>query len=79
HEEECDECVHVTYRVNGMSCSHCKACVEKAVRVLDGVEFAEADVSKKDLRLECQHVPDIDEGALRKAVEEAGFEFGGKV
>ncbi|WP_290929399.1 SO_0444 family Cu/Zn efflux transporter [Fibrobacter sp.] len=79
HEEECDECVLVTYRVNGMSCSHCKACVEKAVRVLDGVEFAEADVSKKELRVEWHDVHDVDEAALRKAVEEAGFEFGGKV
>ena len=79
HEEECDECVLVTYRVNGMSCSHCKACVEKAVRVLDGVEFAEADVSKKELRVEWHDAHDVDEDALRKAVEEAGFEFGGKV
>ena len=79
HEEECDECVLVTYRVNGMSCSHCKACVEKAVRVLDGVEFAEADVSKKELRVEWHDAHDVDEAALRKAVEEAGFEFGGKV
>ena len=79
HEEECDECVLVTYRVNGMSCSHCKACVEKAVRVLDGVESAEADVSKKELRVEWHDAHDIDEDALRKAVEEAGFEFGGKV
>ena len=65
--------------MNGMSCSHCKACVEKAVRALDGVEFAEADVSKKELRVEWHDVHDVDEGALRKAVEEAGFEFGGKV
>lgn len=79
HEEECDECVLVTYRVNGMSCSHCKACVEKAVRVLDGVEFAEADVSKKELRVEWHDAHDVDEAALRKAVEEAGFEFGGKI
>lgn len=78
YEEECDECVLVTYRVNGMSCSHCKACVEKAVRVLDGVESAEADVSKKELCVEWHDAHDVDEGALRKAVEEAGFEFGGR-
>ena len=75
HEEEC----HVTYRVNGMSCSHCKACVEKAVRVLDGVESAEADVASKELRVEWHDAHDVDEAALKKAVEEAGFEFGGKV
>ena len=69
----------MTYRVNGMSCSHCKACVEKAVRALDGVESAEADVSKKELRVEWHDVHDVDEAALKKAVEEAGFEFGGKV
>ena len=75
HEEEC----RVTYRVNGMSCSHCKACVEKAVRVLDGVEFAEADVSRKELLVEWHDEDDVDEAALKKAVEEAGFEFGGPV
>ncbi len=79
HEEECDEGVHMIYRVNGMSCSHCKACVEKAVRMLDGVESAEADVSKKELRVEWHDAHDIDEGSLKKAVEEAGFEFGGRV
>lgn len=79
HEEECDECVLVTYRVNGMSCSHCKACVEKAVRVLDGVEFAEADVASKELLVEWHDEDDVDEAALKKAVEEAGFEFGGRV
>lgn len=67
------------YRVNGMSCSHCKACVEKAVCMLDGVESAEADVSKKELRVEWHDAHDIDEGSLKKAVEEAGFEFGGRV
>ena len=75
HEEES----RITYRVNGMSCSHCKACVEKAVRVLDGVEFAEADVSRKELLVEWHDEDDVDEAALKKAVEEAGFEFGGKI
>ena len=51
--EHCDghcheEPVVKTYRVLGMSCSHCKACVEKAVFKLDGVIFAEADVSRKE-------------------------------
>ena len=74
-----DEPVVRTYRVNGMSCSHCKACVEKAVRELDGVLFAEADVSRKELVVKWHDEDDIDEAALKKAVEEAGFEFGGAV
>lgn len=62
-----------------MTCSHCKACVEKAVRLLDDVESAVADVSRKELRVEWHDEHDVDESALKKAVEDAGFEFGGQV
>ncbi|MBR4917408.1 MAG: SO_0444 family Cu/Zn efflux transporter [Fibrobacter sp.] len=81
HDGHCDhdEPVVRTYRVNGMSCSHCKACVEKAVRELDDVLFAEADVSRKELVVKWHDEDDIDETALKKAVEDAGFEFGGAV
>ena len=75
HDEKC----RVTYRVNGMSCSHCKACVEKAVRSLDDVLFAEADVDRKELLVKWHDEDDVDEAALKTAVEEAGFEFGGKI
>ena len=64
-----------TYRVNGMSCSHCKACVEKAAFALEGVVFAVANVAKKQLVIEGS----VDESALKTAIEEAGFEFGGEV
>ncbi|MBO4436110.1 MAG: SO_0444 family Cu/Zn efflux transporter [Fibrobacter sp.] len=76
--EQGEEC-RVTYRVNGMSCSHCKACVEKAVRALDDVVFAEADVASKELRVHWHDEDDVDEIALKTAVEDAGFEFGGKI
>jgi uncharacterized membrane protein YraQ (UPF0718 family)/copper chaperone CopZ len=72
------EPVSKTYRVNGMNCSHCKACVEKAVRPLDGVVFAEADVASKSLHVEWHDDDDIDIDSLRTAVEEAGFEFAGE-
>ena len=62
-----------------MSCSHCKACVEKAVRLLDGVVFAEANVASKSLYVEYHDDDDVDEAALKTAIEEAGFEFGGEV
>ena len=62
-----------------MSCSHCKACVEKAVRILEGVVSAEADVASKELRVVWHDEDDINETALKKAVDEAGFEFGGVV
>ena len=72
------EPVSKTYRVNGMNCSHCKACVEKAVRTLDGVVFAEADVASKSLHVEWHDDDDIDMDSLKTAVEEAGFEFAGE-
>jgi copper chaperone CopZ len=72
------EPVSKTYRVNGMSCSHCKACVEKAVRSLDGIIFAVADVASKSLHVEYHDADDVDETALKTAIEEAGFEFGGE-
>jgi uncharacterized membrane protein YraQ (UPF0718 family)/copper chaperone CopZ len=77
HHEH-SEPVSKTYRVNGMNCSHCKACVEKAVRALDGIVFAVADVASKSLHVEWHDDDDIDESALKTAVEEAGFEFGGE-
>ena len=64
-----------TYKVFGMSCSHCKACVEKAAFALEGVVFAVANVAKKELVIEGP----VDESALKTAIEEAGFEFGGEV
>ena len=79
HSHDHEERVVCFYRVNGMTCSHCKACVEKAVRLLDDVESAVADVSRKELRVEWHDEHDVDESALKKAVEDAGFEFGGRV
>ena len=77
--DEHEKPVECVYRVLGMSCSHCKACVEKAARLLDGVESAVADVARKELRVEWHDGHDVDESALKKAVEDAGFEFGGRV
>ena len=76
HEHE--EPVVEIYSVLGMNCSHCKACVEKAAMRLDGVLSAEADVASKELRVQWHGDDDVDETALKNAVEEAGFEFGGK-
>ncbi len=76
-EHEHVHCVTV-YRINGMTCSHCKACVEKAARMLEGVVSAEADVASKELRVKWHDADDVDESALKKAIEDAGFEFGGR-
>ena len=79
HSHAHGERVVCFYRVNGMTCSHCKACVEKAARMLDGVISAEADVASKELHVKWHDEDDVDEKALKKAIEDAGFEFGGRV
>ena len=75
HEEHHAEPKTKTYKVLGMSCSHCKACVEKAAFALEGVVYAEANVAKKELVIEGS----VDESVLKTAIEEAGFEFGGEI
>lgn len=59
------------FTVKGMSCNHCKMCVEKAASALPGVIHAEADVGKNLLTIEGS----VDEAELKKAIEEAGFDF----
>ena len=58
--------------VNGMSCAHCQAAVEKALMGVPGVEKAEVDLKKK-LAVVCLKEAVSDE-ALMGAVNEAGYE-----
>ena len=64
----------VVYTVEGMHCSHCKAAVEQAVRILKGVTSAEANPSAKTLTV----TGSASAEEIRKAVESVGFEFKGE-
>ena len=61
----------LTYRVAGMSCGHCKSAVESEVGAVSGVEFVEADLETK---LVTVRGASLDDGALRAAIDEAGYE-----
>lgn len=61
------------YTVEGMHCNHCKAAVEKAVGGLKGVTAAEVNLGAKTVTV----TGTADADAVRKAVEQAGFEFKG--
>lgn len=63
------------YRVEGMTCSHCKMSVEKAVMSLKNIEYAEADVNQKTLKVKGT----ASEQEIKKAVEGAGFTFKGEI
>jgi uncharacterized membrane protein YraQ (UPF0718 family) len=63
----------VIYTVEGMHCNHCKAAVEQAVGKLKGVESCEATPAANTLVV----TGNAQENDIRKAVEQAGFEFKG--
>lgn len=64
----------VVYRIDGMSCNHCKNSVEKAIKALDNVEDVEVVLGKKEAVVTGSPNDEI----VKKIVEELGFEFKGR-
>ncbi len=63
----------VELTVRGLHCEGCERRLETAVRRLDGVVSAKADRTAKRLAVEVLTGP-ADAAAIRRRVEEAGFE-----
>lgn len=61
----------ITYTVPGMSCGHCKAAVSSELHEVAGVESVGVDL---DAKLVTVRGSDLDDAALRAAIEEAGYE-----
>lgn len=64
----------VIYRIDGMSCNHCKNSVEKAIRGLENVENVEVILGKKEAVVTGKP----DDEVVKQTVEELGFEFKGR-
>ena len=64
----------VVYIIEGMSCNHCKASVEKAIRGLENVENVEIDLGKKEAVVTGSPSDEV----VKKVVEDLGFVFKGK-
>jgi copper chaperone CopZ len=60
-----------TYQVPGMSCEHCKRAVSGALFSVPGVRSVEVELDTKLVRVQGD---DLDDEALRAAIEEAGYE-----
>lgn len=58
--------------INGMSCNHCKAAVEKALSDIDGVSGAKVDLKKKTATVSLGS--EVTDDVLKNAVTEAGYE-----
>jgi copper chaperone len=61
----------LTYTVSGMHCANCEAAVERELRLVSGVRDVDVDLHTK---LVVVRGEELDDGALRAAIEEAGYE-----
>ncbi|MDC7280112.1 heavy metal translocating P-type ATPase [Butyrivibrio fibrisolvens] len=62
-------------KVTGMMCGHCEAHVQKALEAIDGIDSVVA--SHEENLVTINNSKDVDEAAIKSAVEEAGYEYGG--
>lgn len=73
-EDKKEEAKMITMKIEGMMCPHCQAAVKKALEAFDGVT---AEVSLEDKAAYITASGDVDREALKKAVEDAGYEVSG--
>jgi len=62
-----------TYSVLGMTCGGCANAVTKAIQAAQPGTEVDVDLEAKKVTVDGT----INDGAVQKAVEDAGFEFGG--
>ena len=63
----------ITLKVEGMSCGHCKAAVEKALKETNGVRDAEVNLASKSVEV-IYDQDRVDRASLVKAIEDAGYD-----
>jgi copper chaperone CopZ len=61
----------LTYRVDGMSCAHCKTAVTEEVSQVPGVQSVDVDLDTKLVQI---HGEDVDAAAVVDAIDEAGYD-----
>ena len=61
----------LTYRVDGMTCDHCKAAVTEEVTKVAGVAGVDVDLDTKLVRISGAQV---DRDAVVAAIDEAGYD-----
>ncbi len=58
--------------IDGMTCAHCKAAVEKAIGSLPGVSAVEVDLNNKSAAVETDG--SVEMKAIHQAVIESGYQ-----
>lgn len=69
--------VTTVYAVAGMTCGHCEQAVTKALTALDTVATVQVDVAAG--RATVTSTAELDDTAVRDAVDEAGYELTGRI
>ena len=64
-----------TVTVDGMTCNHCKASVEKNLSALEGINHVEVDLVHKKVFVDGDHV---DASQIQKTVDELGYKYVGQ-
>jgi copper chaperone CopZ len=59
------------YTVPGMHCGNCKAAVDRELRLVGGVQDVDVDLETRRVVVRGEN---LDDGALRAAIEEAGYD-----
>lgn len=62
----------LTYAVPGVSCSHCESAIDEEVRQVPGVTAVEVDLDTKRVTVRGEQ---LDDGALRRAIADAGYDI----
>lgn len=68
----CDN--QVIYRIEGMSCNHCKKSVETAISRIEGIESVEVILGKKQAII----IGTPDDEVVKNVIEELGFVYNGR-
>ena len=63
-----------TYAIEGMTCNHCVANVDKNLKAIDGVEDVSVDLQKGEAVVS----GDVDESKIKEVIEWIGYTFKGK-
>ena len=61
----------LTYDIPGVSCGHCRAAITAEVAQVPGVSGVDVDLDARRVRV---IGADLDDGAIRAAIDEAGYD-----
>jgi copper chaperone len=72
HDQEAQVLLETkTYSVPGVHCGHCEAAVKRELEAVDGVQSVAVDLERKLVSVSGS---ELDDAALRAAIDEAGYE-----